>query len=58
MNKQKEIDKIQEAPKSKLWKKPNYLLNRSRNWPAATSYQDARDQAIAANIEVQRRVVR
>jgi len=52
------IEPIEEKPKSKLWKQPNYLLNRSRNHPPASSYKDAREQAIEANIEVQHRVVR
>ena len=54
MNEQEKI----ERPKSKLWKRPNHLLNRSLNWPAASSYKDARKQAIAANIEVQHKVVK
>ena len=52
------IEPTEEKTKSKLWKQPNYLLNRSRHWSPASSYKEAREQAIEANIEVQHRVVR
>lgn len=41
-----------------LWKKSGRLLNRSQNSPRASTYKEAREQAISHNIKVQHKEVR